>query len=318
MRIHLRDASIVAAKRSWVFLVLVCCTAALAGSAEARRPGLTERVSLRSDGTDPGTEADNTLSSHVSRDGRYVVFETNERLAPQDLVPTRDVYIRDRLRQTTELVSVGSEGAQARIPSVAGSWTPSMTPDGRFVVFYTLNPLVPGDTNLATDIYVRDVKRGLTERVSVDSDGNQTLLPIDDHNSVEPSISNDGRLVAFTSAASDLVEDDTNGADDTFVHDRATGETIRASVADDERQAQGTSSWSNISGNGRFVLFHHADKTLGPGYGAAPDYTLGGTLVGLWMRDRIRSSSQDCQHDHHGTHLGGIQPRSDVRIGVTC
>ena len=277
--------------RSAVCLLLV--TSLLAPSeAGARRPGFTERVSVRSDGSDPGTDSGTWLSSHVSKDGRYVVFETEESLVPEDLGTGVDIYIRDRKRQSTKIVSVGSDGTQGGLPSIAGSWTPSMTPDGRYVVFYTLNPLVPGDTNLAADIYVRDVKLGSTERASVDSRGNQTLMPIDDHNSDWPSISDNGRYVAFTSDASDLVEDDTNEATDTFVHDRRTGETIRASVANDGRQVEGTNSESNISGNGRYVMFLSSARDIGTGYGDAPDYTMGGTLAGLWIRDLKQKTTE--------------------------
>lgn len=245
-------------------------------AAAYQRPGLTERVSVRSDGSDPGTDTGNWLSSHVSRNGRYVIFETDEVLVPEDRGGT-DIYLRDRKTGKTKLVSVGSDATQGTLPNVAGSWNPAVTPDGRYVAFQTFNPLVPADTNVATDVYVRDVKRGSTERVSVHSNGNQTMMPLDDHHSVEPSISDDGRYVAFNSGASDLVDDDTNDRPDIFVHDRRTRDTIRVSVANDGSEAEGTSGWSNISGNGRYVVFHNGDRTLDPDHEPV--------FAGLFVRD---------------------------------
>ena len=80
--------------------------------------------------------------------------------------------------------------------------------------------LAKGDTNGIDDIFVHDRKTGITERVSVNSAGQQA-----NGTSVSPAISADGRFVAFVSMASNLVAGDTNDLPDTFVHDRQTGET---------------------------------------------------------------------------------------------
>ena len=85
--------------------------------------------------------------------------------------------------------------------------------------------LVPGDTNNALDVFVHDRSTGTTERVSVDSSGNQLS-----EGGFSPTISGDGRSVAFYTPSSDVVPDDTNGMNDVFVHDRETGLTVRASV----------------------------------------------------------------------------------------
>jgi hypothetical protein len=89
-----------------------------------------------------------------------------------------------------------------------------------------------------------------TERVSLDSAGTQG----DDH-SVDPSISDDGRYVAFQSAASNLVAGDTNGVRDVFVRDRASGVTVRVSVAGDGTQANDHNEAPAISADGRHVAF---------------------------------------------------------------
>ncbi|KOG87642.1 hypothetical protein ADK38_24285, partial [Streptomyces varsoviensis] len=98
---------------------------------------------------------------------------------------------------------------------------------GRYAVFSSdAADLVPGDTNGQQDLFVKDLRTGATERVSVASDGTQG-----DSWSAEPAISADGQYVAFTSAATNLVPGDDNGTADVFVRDRRTGQTER--ITDD-------------------------------------------------------------------------------------
>ncbi|MFH1906503.1 MAG: hypothetical protein ABIL11_03830 [Chloroflexota bacterium] len=98
---------------------------------------------------------------------------------------------------------------------------------------------------------------GDTTRVSVASDGMQG----DDH-SWDPSISADGRYVAFQSSASNLVSGDTNGQPDIFVHDRQSWQTTRVSVASDGTQGNNGSLLSSISADGRYVAFSSAASNL--------------------------------------------------------
>ncbi len=95
------------------------------------------------------------------------------------------------------------------------------------------------------------------DRVSITSDGSQS-----DNSSFAPSLSADGRFVAFESNAGNLVPGDTNGTTDIFVHDRDTGETGRISVASDGSQSNRRSAESHISANGRFVVFRSAATNL--------------------------------------------------------
>jgi hypothetical protein len=123
-----------------------------------------------------------------------------------------DVFVRDRLNGTTEQVSVDSSGVQGD----GDSDHPSISGDGRYVAFESwATDLVPGDTNGALDVFVRDRQSATTERMSVDSSGAQGNGESD-----SASISADGRFVAFHSFANDLVPGDTNGFFDVFVHDR--------------------------------------------------------------------------------------------------
>jgi Tol biopolymer transport system component len=161
------------------------------------------------------------------------------------------------LAGTTERVSVAWDGAQGDGPSSS----PSISAHGRFVAFASwATNLVPNDTNGGRDIFVRDREVGHTARVSVGSDGAEANA-----GSMGPSISADGRFVAFRSSASNLVADDTNGVDDIFVHDRETGETIRASVTTDGAEADRISYWPRMSADGRFVVFSSDATNLVPG-----------------------------------------------------
>src|SRR5438132_49617 len=125
--------------------------------------------------------------------------------------------------QTTVRVSVASDGTEGNAASAGAA----LSADGRFVAFHSAGTnLVAGDTNATTDVFVHDRQTGITERVSVASDGTQGNKA-----SSYPALSADGRFVAFDSDATNLVAGDTNGATDVFVHDRQTGTTERVSVA---------------------------------------------------------------------------------------
>jgi uncharacterized repeat protein (TIGR01451 family) len=160
----------------------------------------------------------------------------------------------------TELDSVSSAGVQGN----QDSELPAVSADGRFVAFVSLSDnLVAGDTNGAADVFVRDRLTGATERASVSSagaqaNGNSGLL----NGMGGPSISADGRFVAFDSEASNLVKGDTNGAIDVFVRDRLSGTTERVSVASNGTQGNGDSTHAAISGDGSRVAFGSFAATL--------------------------------------------------------
>jgi Ca2+-binding RTX toxin-like protein len=230
----------------------------------------TIRVSVDS----AGNQADNerykeSSSPSISSDGRFVAFRSNaSNLVPGDTNENYDIFVRDTLTNTTTRVSVDSAGNQAnnaflsvgRI-SFSGSSSPSISADGRFVAFnsYASN-LVPGDTNNIDDIFVRDMLTNTTTRLSVDSAGNQG-----NRTSSEPSISADGRFVAFRSYASNLVPGDTNNVDDIFVRDTLSNTTTRLSVDSAGNQGNSTSFEPSISANGRFVAFRSNASNLVPG-----------------------------------------------------
>jgi hypothetical protein len=148
----------------------------------------------------------------------------------------------------TTRVSFDSSGMQG---TGSSTW-PSISADGRYVAFDSeASNLVNGDTNSFGDIFVHDRQTGGIGRASVASDGTQG-----NGDSYWSSSSDDGRFVAFTSSASNLVNDDTNDFADIFVHDMQTGKTTRVSVASDGAQANGRSYVASISGDGRYVAFN--------------------------------------------------------------
>src|SRR5437762_3224846 len=218
----------------------------------------TVRVRVASDGTEGN---DVSLGSALSADGRFVAFDS----AATDLVAgdtngVSDVFVHDRQTGTTERVSVASDGAQGNGSSglVTFAFPPALSADGRFVAFVSAaTNLVASDTNGATDVFVHDRQTGTTERVSVASDGAESNAA-----SVGAALSADGRFVAFHSAATNLVADDTNGTTDVFVHDRQTGMTERVSVASDGTQGNNASSYPALSADGRFVAFDSAATDL--------------------------------------------------------
>jgi Tol biopolymer transport system component len=167
----------------------------------------------------------------------------------------------------------------------AGS--PAISGDGR-VAFYSTAALVPDDTNGVADIFVRDCQTGVLERPSLASDGTEA-----NNTSVGPAISRDGRFVAFVSYATNLVARDTNGYSDVFVHDRATHQTIRASISSRGEQGDLPSADGvlSMSDTGRWVAFdssaHNLVKHQGPSF--HPNTARGRSPATRWMSGFISS-----------------------------
>jgi len=217
--------------------------------------GLTTRVSVDSLGGQANRQSTN---SSISGDGRYVAFASYAtNLVPGDTNDGSDIFVHDMQTGTTELISVDPGGG------VGGyySESPSISHNGRYVVFNSFaTNLVPGDTNGTQDVFVRDLQPDLTTLVSVDSSGIQANGPSDG-----PSISGDGRYIAFASSATNLVAGDTNRVADIFVRDLQTGVTTRVSVDSNGVQANVSSSKATISADGRYIAFESFAENLVPG-----------------------------------------------------
>ncbi|MER7043531.1 RICIN domain-containing protein [Streptomyces jumonjinensis] len=220
-----------------------------------RQTGTVERVNL----TAAGGQGDSSAwAPRVSADGWHVSFTSGATdLVAGDTNRSSDVFVRDRQTGTTERVSVSSGGGQGD----KTSYDSSISADGRYVAFESSAAnLVAGDTNNALDVFVRDRQSGATERVSLSSGGGQGLL-----SSYAPSISGDGRYVAFSSDAETLVPYDTNAVEDVFVRDRQAGTTVRASVNGSGVQGDKLSNQPEISVSGQYVVFQSEAANLVPG-----------------------------------------------------
>jgi Tol biopolymer transport system component len=266
-----------------------------------RRTGTTTLVSKSSAGVkgnaDSGYWFNNGAVPALSASGRYVAFQSSAtNLAPG---PTGGVFVHDRDADgngvfdepggiATVRVSVASDGT----PGNGWSAGPAISTNGRVVAFFSSSTnLVAGDTNDGIDVFAHDRDADgdgvfdepgatSTRRVSVGPGGAQANDWSFDGDS--PSLSADGRIVSFTSHATNLVPNDTNDAQDVFVHDRATGVTSRMNVSSFGTETQYLDSYnSGLSADGRFVAFLTADHQLALASGYEPGY------YDVFIHDRV-------------------------------
>src|SRR5437667_1898315 len=258
-----------------------------------RRSAKTERVSV---GKQEVEGNERSFDEAISADGRYVAFQSwASNLVPGDKNGKPDVFVRDRMAGTTELVSAGLGG----MPGNDWSDSPSISADGRYVAFISLaSNLVPDDVAETWNIFVRDRLNGTTEQVDVSSAG----VPASFSHRVPMSatINADGRFVAFSTEASNLVDGDTNGTTDAFVRDRTAGTTERVSVGDDGRQLTGDPFvWADaISADGRYVAFSHISPDV-----VAGDHN--GTSD-VFLRDRLRRTTERIDVASDGTEANDL------------
>ena len=196
----------------------------------------------------------------ISADGRFVAFVSEaSNLVRGDANHFQDVFVRDRAAGRTERASVSNSGAEVPSPSA----DQAMSGDGRFVAFSSASAhLVADDANKKEDAFVRGRAQGTTERVSLTSSGGEANGNSGRRDLI--GISSDGRFVAFSSAASNLVAGDSNSRNDVFVRDRVTGTTERVSVSSSGAQGNSHSVSATISADGRFVAFVSDASTLSP------------------------------------------------------
>jgi Tol biopolymer transport system component len=215
-------------------------------------------------------------------------------------------YVRDLITSNTLLVSIGLDERGGNGNSVG----PMLSSNGQFVVFASdATNLVAGDTNDASDIFVRDLNSGITRLVSADLSGNP---PRDDKTnsaaplSANPLISADGRWVFFESRVPGLTAvDDTNGTIDVFARDLVTNLTFTVSLdATGTRTASGTSTLACLSADARYVGFISTATDVAPG---------GTNAAGDFYRRDMVSGERLCA----SRNVGSLLPESYRCVSAT-
>ncbi len=252
----------------------------------------TSRVSVDAQGNEGNG---NSGRAALSSDGRYLVFTSSAtNLVAGDTNGEPDIFVKDLQSGAIARVSVSSSGVESNSHSLY----PVIDHSGRFVAFYSHGDnLVPGDNNGSGDIFVRDQSLGLTERVSVASDGTEG-----NSSSRGVSISGDGRFVAFTSNATNLVFGDNNSFVDIFVRDRLLATTQLVSVDSAGLQGDGLCSAPSISGDGKIVAFASRSTNLVPG----DTNGLGDVFVrdlARGLTERVSVSSGGAEGDGHSGYV---------------
>jgi len=228
--------------------------------------GTIERISVSLDPADNYRADGPSYRPRVSNDGRRIVFEsdatnliengTNGQV--DDTNGQRDIFLRNRSTDITTRLSVASNGTQAT-GGVDGSINADISADGQFAVFQSDQPNLDSanDTNgTITDVFLRDINTPATTIMSVAENG--SVPPADgDAASTLPSISGDGRYIAFESLATTLLgeDNDSNTKSDIFVRDKDSNTIRRVSVDNNNAQASDHSIHAAISPNGRYVCF---------------------------------------------------------------
>ncbi len=261
----------------------------------------TTRVSVGTTGQQ-GNNA--SMEPSINGNGRFVTFSSiAATLDPKDPDFLQDIYVRDRDTDKdgiydepgavrTTLITLLPNGTHEQTTSEM----PTISSAGRYIVWNTLSQMFDtADNNRAMDIYVRDRDADHDGRLDETEAGAVTTVrltrgrggAIPNQESQEAVLSGDGRFVAFSSQASNLVANDTNSVRDIFVVDRdpdADGVfdepngfvTRRISVATNGRQADDKSNAPSISYDGRIVVFESYASNIAPQSG----------LTGIYLRDR--------------------------------
>lgn len=220
-------------------------------------PVTTGLVSRSSTGEPAGgASTDPSLSGNA----RFVAFASEGKaLVPGDTNNLTDVFVKDRWSQAIERVSVTDSEAQA----AGESLMPSISDDGRYVAFVSdAANLIAGDNQGLADAFVRDRVLGTTTRVAPGL-GNALL----DQAITSVAISGNGRYVAVSTAATNVISGDTNGDIDIFVRDLQSSSIERVSITAFEGQANGNSSNPSLSDDGRYVAFDSAALLAGGAIG---------------------------------------------------
>jgi Tol biopolymer transport system component len=243
-------------------------------------PSFPKGISGSSDSYTAGISADGRFVLMTSVAENLVMGQSNRPLAHAPVTPL-NLYLRDRSSNSTALVSMNLEGTAG---SKAGAYSGQISTNGVFVVFASEgDDLVANDTNLVSDVFVRDMSAGVTRLVSRALDGGAA-----NGASYSEAMTPDGRYVVFVSEASNLVANDTNRIPDVFVRDMRDEVTSLVSVnARSSGTADvpaGSSESPQITPDGRFVAFYSTATNLVPGVPTVSGTTRYGDI---YVRDML-------------------------------
>jgi hypothetical protein len=239
-----------------------------------------ELISINAAGNDTGNGASD--QELLAADGRFVVFSSEaSNFGPTDSNGLGDVYLRDRQTQTTVLISVNAAGTDS---ANAISAPLGISDDGRFVLFTTEASnvvTVPADTNGTGDLFLRDLQSGTTTLISVNAAGTGPGNSV----SNDGVLSRDGRLVAFSSHATDFGYVDNNGGRDIFVRDWQAGTTELISVNGAGTQtSNGASTTPQFSADGNLVVYNSSGTDLG--------FNDTNNLIDVFVRNRSADTTE--------------------------
>jgi probable HAF family extracellular repeat protein len=255
-----------------------------------RQLGTTVRLSVSTNGVQANGHS---YRPRISPNGRFIVFESDAtNLVGTDLNGRRDIFLRDRTLNQTSRPSLTNEEGQPN----ADCTDASVSDDGLIVCFTSsATNLVAGDTNGATDVFLRNRVTGATARVSVGPGGVQG-----NNDSFGGRISGNGRYFAFTSAASNLAPGDTNASDDVFLRDRFNASTTRITMS--PGQANGASEAIAISGDGRSIVYNSGASNLVAGdSNGQQDVFIHDNWTFLTRRASLGNGGQQCPAASVGT-----------------
>ena len=215
--------------------------------------GLSERMNLGPAGVQSNGQC---YFPRISTDGNFVVWNGGaNNLVPGDTNGFEDVFLRDVVAGTTELVSVNNSGVQGNFSSQSAT----ITRDGRYVAFWSAaDNLWFTDTNGTGDIFLRDRLLNRTLAITILPSGTQANA-----NSAQPFINGLGTKIAFRTTSNNLVAGDTNGVNDIMLADVGTNSVVRIGQPAFS-QSNGASSWPTLSENAQFVAFESEASNLVP------------------------------------------------------
>lgn len=255
-----------------------------------RTSQLTTLVSISADGT---AGNGNSLPVALSTNNQWVLFESRaSNLTASDTNNASDIFLRNLAGEATLLVSVATNGTTGN----AASRNASMTPDGRYITFVSeASNLVAGDSNKIADVFVRDMQLLTTTMVSIGAVATNPAQASPPAGSDSPQITPDGRFIAFSSTATNVVPG-VGFAGDIYLHDRVAGTNLWVSVAM-RAQLQAVTGQTNgvcfnhaLSANGKFVAYQASPSALGSG-----------TNTGLLLRYGVETGVTDLIHTNTTT-----------------